>query len=171
MTTLSAASAGETDDRLITIFDTVPVAMGITTLADGRVIAVNTSFLEMFGYRRDEVIGRRTSELNIWANLGERPAIVQQLAAVGTLRNLEMSFRARTGELRQALVSLQLITWGGESCMLSVVVDTTEQKRIEAEQRLLQTITLDIARAADLESALCLVLQRICGGSQPAANM
>ncbi|MFZ2615416.1 MAG: PAS domain S-box protein, partial [Anaerolineae bacterium] len=162
MTTLSVASAGETDDRLITIFDTVPVAMGITTLADGRVIAVNTSFLEMFGYRRDEIIGRRTSELNIWANLGERPAIVQQLAAVGTLRNLEMSFRARTGELRQALVSLQLITWGGESCMLSVALDTTEQKRAEAEQRLLQTITLDIARAADLESALNLVLQRIC---------
>ena len=162
MINLSAASAGETDDRLTTIFDTVPVAMAITTLADGRVIAVNTSFLEMFGYRRDEIIGRRTSELNIWANLGERPAIVQQLAAVGTLRNLEISFRARTGELRQALVSLQFITWGGEPCMLSVALDTTEQKRIEAEQRLLQTITLDIARATDLESALCLVLQRIC---------
>lgn len=162
MTTQSATGAGETDDRLNIIFNAVPVAMGITTLADGRVIEVSTAFLEMFGYRRDEVIGRRTSELNIWANLGERQVIVQQLVAVGTARNLELSFRSRAGEIRQALVSLQLITWNGERCMLSVALDTTEQKRAEAEQRLLQTITLDIAQAVDLESALSLVLQRIC---------
>ena len=162
MTTQAANSASETDDRLAIIFNAVPVAMGITALADGRVIEVNTSFLEMFGFRRDEVIGRRTSELNLWVNLGERPAIVQQLAAVGTVRNLELPFRTHTGEIRQAQVSIQLINWNGEPCMLSLALDVTEQRRAEAEQRLLQTITLDIARAADLESALSLVLQRIC---------
>lgn len=162
MTTQATSSASETDDRLAIIFDAVPVAMGITALADGRVIEVNTSFLEMFGYRRDEIIGRRTSELNIWVNLGERPVIVQQLAAVGTVRNLELPFRTYTGEIRQALVSIQLINWNGEPCMLSIALDVTEQRRAEAEQRLLQTITLDIAQAIDLESALSLVLQRIC---------
>jgi len=43
-----------------------PVAFSLSTLDDGRYLEVNDRFLHITGYTRDEVIGRRSSELSLW---------------------------------------------------------------------------------------------------------
>src|SRR5687768_18505261 len=46
--------------------------MSITTLAEGRYIDVNPSFLSLLGYERHEVIGHSSLELGIWQNSAQR---------------------------------------------------------------------------------------------------
>ncbi len=55
----------QSEQRFSKIFNAAPVAAGISTLAEGRIVDVNEQFLRLFGYQRDELIGRLSSEVNI----------------------------------------------------------------------------------------------------------
>jgi len=51
--------------KLSKIFHSVPVLIGITTVAEGRCVDMNEKGLQILGYRREEVVGRITLELGI----------------------------------------------------------------------------------------------------------
>ena len=67
------------EERFAKVFQRNPVGISITRLDDGRVIDVNDSLLSLLGYSRDEVIGKTTLELNIWAQNSNRERTVQML--------------------------------------------------------------------------------------------
>jgi PAS domain S-box-containing protein len=125
----------QSEQRFANVFRASPVAIGISRLADGRFIDVNDSFVQSFGYRREEVIGRTVAELNMWQQPSDRAAIVEILRERGSVHDLETSFRMRSGELREGLSSIDVIELDDEPCLLSMMVDITERKRAEAALR------------------------------------
>lgn len=170
LTTQDSAAHGGPDERLAIIFDASPVAMTITRLADGLIVAANRAFLTLFGFERTQVIGRTSTSLAVWVNVEERARVVRDLLTHRTLRNLETPFRTNAGAIRQGVVSLELITWDGQPAMLAIIQDITAQKRVELELRLLQTIAQEIGRAPDLKSALSLTLAHICAQGEWAVG-
>lgn len=52
-----------------------PAAFSPSTLDDGRYLEVNDRFLRVTGYTRDEVIGRRSSELGRWSAWADRARV------------------------------------------------------------------------------------------------
>jgi PAS domain-containing protein len=54
------------EERFSKAFHRNPQPMSITTVAEGRYLDVNDSFLVMSGYSREEVIGRTSLELRVW---------------------------------------------------------------------------------------------------------
>ncbi len=50
------------------IFENNSMPMAISTVADGRFVEVNRAFGETTGFTRDEVIGRTSADLNLFAN-------------------------------------------------------------------------------------------------------
>ncbi|MCU1348189.1 MAG: diguanylate cyclase/phosphodiesterase with sensor(s), partial [Acidobacteria bacterium] len=61
----AARALADSESRFSRLFQASPVALGISTVAEGRIIDVNESWLETFGYRRDEVIGRTNADLGL----------------------------------------------------------------------------------------------------------
>ena len=57
-----------TEERFSSAFRLNPAPNAISTLADGRYLNVNDSWLGMTGYARGEVIGNTAGELSIWEN-------------------------------------------------------------------------------------------------------
>ena len=53
-------------------FHASPALMMIARVADGRLIEVNDAFLSRSGFKREEVLGRSTLELGLWARVAER---------------------------------------------------------------------------------------------------
>ena len=135
----------QSEERFAKAFRASPLGMGISTLDDGKFLDVNDSLLDVIGYHRDEVIGRTSVELNIFPDPGQRAAAAEQLRKHKSIKNLEQSFRRRNGEIRQALVSSELISLQNATCILTLAVDITERKQFEAE--------LHEARDAALESS------------------
>ncbi len=85
-------------DLLARIFHINPEPMTLTRIEDGRYVEVNESFLRVFGYRREEVIGRTATELGIWDNPDrDRALIVQQIQSRGYASDIEADFRTRSG--------------------------------------------------------------------------
>jgi PAS domain S-box-containing protein len=125
----------QSEQRFATVFRTSPVGISISRLADGRFIDVNDSFLRTFGYQREQVIARTVLELDMWQWAIDRDLIVELLREQGSVRDMESSFRTRSGELRDGLSSIDLIELDGEICLLSMVIDITERKRANAALR------------------------------------
>ncbi|MGA1264131.1 MAG: PAS domain-containing sensor histidine kinase [Prochlorothrix sp.] len=112
-------------------FQASPAPMTITTLADGRHLEVNRSFLQTTGYTREEVLGRTALELNLWVNWDDRQYLFEQLSQRSTIQNYEFQFRTKTGTIRTALLSTEIIELGNQSCLLAISNDITDRKLAE----------------------------------------
>src|SRR5262249_54997557 len=80
------------EDKFAKAFHSSPASMSISSLAGGRMIDVNESFLKLFGFQLDEVIGHTAAELGLWENREERGRVVAALRGHGTARNLAARF-------------------------------------------------------------------------------
>jgi two-component system, NarL family, sensor kinase len=122
--------------------------MAVTTLKDGRFLDVNESLVKLSGYSRHEIIGRTSLELGVFGSNEHRKAIVGSLLQMGSVRNVELSFPTKNGEMRVMLCSAALIELQGEQCITIAANDITERK--EAEQQLAQ-LSATLLRTQDEE--------------------
>ena len=106
----------------------------ISTLEDGFYVDVNEAFLRTTGYDRHEVIGKSSLELGIWAQPDKRSKMLEILHKEGAVRNMEMEFRMKSGEIRHVLWSAEVIDYGGEKCLIAVTRDITARHRAQQEQ-------------------------------------
>jgi PAS domain S-box-containing protein len=121
----------QSEEKLQKIFRTSPTLINLTNTRTHRYLDVNDAFERITGYSRQEVIGRTTVELGIWADPYRRRELLQQLQAEGRVRDAEFRFRTKTGEIRTGLLSSELIEIEGETYTLTAIADITERKRAE----------------------------------------
>ncbi|OGI47260.1 MAG: hypothetical protein A2151_03635 [Candidatus Muproteobacteria bacterium RBG_16_65_34] len=119
------------EERFSKVFHASPLGIVISSLPEGRIVDANEAFLAMYGFAREEMIGRAARDLNIWVDLEDRARLMQEMAETGRSRNFEARFRRKSGEIGTALSSAEKIELGGEACMLSLLADVTERKRAE----------------------------------------
>ncbi len=136
------------EEKFSKAFRSSPHPISITTLEDGRFIEVNNSFLEVFGYCLEEVIGRTITQLNFWVNLENRTRILQMVQDTGVVYNEEVHFRTKSGAVKTVLLSSEQIDIDGNLCLVGVINDITERKLAEeslrAEQEKSELLLLNI---------------------------
>ncbi|MBN2355233.1 PAS domain S-box protein [candidate division KSB1 bacterium] len=130
---LSAVALQLSEEKFAKTFRASPAAIAVTRLEDGHLLDVNPSLEKLFKYKRDELIGRTTLELGIWAEENDRRRFMQQLQRDHSVRDWECRFRTSQGKIITARVSAEVIEIHGVPCILSVILDTTKQKHIEEE--------------------------------------
>jgi len=122
------------EERFYKAFHASPEPITIATASEGRYIDVNETFLRVTGYRREEVIGRTSLEIKFWEG-SERERLVERLNQGGSVRDLEITFRTKSGEPRTALDSAELVDIAGQKCILAIFKDITEQRSLEKQLR------------------------------------
>ncbi|MBI3804607.1 MAG: MASE1 domain-containing protein [Nitrospirae bacterium] len=123
------------EERFAKAFRSSPDAQSITRQSDGAFIEVNDAWVGLFGYRRDETLGRTTLDLDLYVDPKQREEALLLLEKGGSLRNLEVAVRRRSGEVRQIQLSLEKVALQGEPCLLTTLRDVTEQKKAESALR------------------------------------
>jgi diguanylate cyclase (GGDEF)-like protein/PAS domain S-box-containing protein len=138
----------ESEGRFVKIFQSSPVPVVISRLADGRYLEVNDAWARWSGWSRDEAVGRTSIDLNLWSHSEDREQFVQVVRSGVVVRNMEMRFRKRSGELAEVLVSAEVIELAGEACVVSSLMDFTERKAAERQLRESERRFRDFAEAA-----------------------
>ena len=123
----------ESERRFSTIFHSSPISIILTRIADGCIIDANAALLKLFGYGRDEVLGRTTSELGMFAQPDDRAHLISTLAEHGRLQDIEMCYRKRSGEIGQLLLAAEPLDLAGENYLVCMLSDITARKQAEAE--------------------------------------
>lgn len=141
----AAAHLQASEERFGRAFGASPVPMIVTTLAYGRVIDANESFVRTFGFSgKTDLVGRTSFELNIWHDLADRERMLAILRSGRPLHDVEAKFRRKNGEVGYALASAEIIEIDGEPCCLILFHDITARKQAEAaavdRQRIIQAV-------------------------------
>jgi len=134
-------SLRRSEERFEKIFQASPDAIVISRLSDGRYLEVNQRWLELFGYTREEAIGRTGSDLGVWVDPAERSRLVAEVRQRGAVKDFETRFRKKSGAIIDALLSADVIDIGGEPHLIVPILDITDRKR--AEERIQQLATRD----------------------------
>lgn len=119
------------EERFSKAFRSSPDAISITTVRDSTIVDANDSFYKLTGYSAEDAIGKTTIELGTWQIPEERLAIIDAVKKSGSARDFPWHLHRKSGEIRDALLSVEVIEIGGEACYLSICHDITEQKRAE----------------------------------------
>ncbi|MCX6169822.1 MAG: PAS domain S-box protein [Ignavibacteriales bacterium] len=112
-------------------FHSSPIAMTIQS-DDDLFMDVNDSFLKMIEYQREDIIGYRGHDLNLWADDNERENAQIKFQADGVIRNFEFSFRTKFGKIGTGIIWAEPILISGETCVLTTAFNITDRKRVEA---------------------------------------
>ncbi|MCX7823282.1 MAG: sensor domain-containing diguanylate cyclase [Syntrophobacterales bacterium] len=126
-------------EKMELIFNTSPDAAMITSLDDGTILYVNDGFISASGFTREEAIGKRTLDLEIWKSLEDREAMVSKLVRDGYLKNFEVIVRKKEGSTFHGIVSASIININDVPYMISITRDITERKMMEEQ---LQTMSI-----------------------------
>jgi PAS domain S-box-containing protein len=147
----------ESEERSTKAFRSIPDALVISRLEDGKIIEVNNSWDKVFGYSREEVIGKSSLALNLFADLADRQRIAALLHEQGFVRDFELQIRQKSGALRTVILSVELLEIQGEQCLLTVIHDITERtlaekalKESEKKYRLLADNVEDVIFVLDM---------------------
>jgi PAS domain S-box-containing protein len=107
-----------------------PDCITVTRLEDGQYIEVNGAFLAMTGFERDEVIGKTSKELFLWAESEGRERFLSSLAREGRIRDENILLRVKGGEIRSFQASAAIVMIGGIECVVKILRDVTAQSEM-----------------------------------------
>ncbi len=113
-------------------FNESPDSININKI-DGTYVDINEGFTNVTGYTREDVIGIKSFEINIWAIPEDREKLINGLKEKGEVRNLESKFKCKDGSIKTALMSASLIKINNEPHILSITRDITDRKIIEIQ--------------------------------------
>ncbi len=120
----------KSEERFTKAFRSIPDALIISHLEDGKIIEVNESWQKLFGYNIDEVIGKSSYALNLFVDPADRERTIALLHEQSFIRNFELQIRQKSGELRLVNLSVELLELHGEQYMLTIAQDITERKQV-----------------------------------------
>jgi PAS domain S-box-containing protein len=123
------------EERFRAAFFTSPDAVNINRLDDGLYVDINEGFTHTTGYAREEVIGKSSLEINVWANPEDRDRLITGLRERGVVNNLEAKFRMKDGSVRTGLMSARVLILNGEPHILSITRDIEEMKFAQEKLR------------------------------------
>ncbi|MCF8064348.1 MAG: transporter substrate-binding domain-containing protein [Desulfarculaceae bacterium] len=144
------------EEKFAKAFNHSPLWVVITTLDEGRYLEANETFFHETGYTREEVIGRTSKDLDLRLSPRDREDLVRRIREKGSVRNLEVKRRVRSGEIRDILLSAEMLPMTGEEAMVVALIDVTDLRRAEKEKEKLES---QLLQAQKLES-----VGRLAGG-------
>ncbi|MCC6791697.1 MAG: PAS domain-containing protein, partial [Thermomicrobiales bacterium] len=113
----------EAATRFAPLLRASPVAICLSTLADGRIIDANDAFLRLFGYLPDELIGRTSLELGLFDQPNERARAVTAIREQPMQRAIDVGIVTRGGTRKRVMLWPEVVDLGGVEGLLTQIFD------------------------------------------------
>jgi PAS domain S-box-containing protein len=126
----------EAEHRFERAFAANPAPATICRLTDLRFVKANDGFLELTGYKRDDVLGRSVYEIDVLERADRRTLALERLRAGETIPQMEACLTVPSDPGgRQVVVAGQPIEVGEEPCMLFTFADLEPRRKAEMALR------------------------------------
>jgi PAS domain S-box-containing protein len=150
------------EEKFAKIFRNSPDPIMLISVTDSRIVEVNESFLRMTGYLSNEVIGRTTLELSLWCDPADRDRYFEQHRIHGRASGVEADMRMKSEEVRNCVVSGEILELPDGKHIMGIIRDVTEQKKMQenlmATDRLASIGELASGMAHELNNPLTAVI-------------
>ncbi len=130
--TQAEAATSQSEEKFSKSFRRAPLIMAITNIDDGTFLDINDKFVELSGYSREEIIGRTSLELG-WISEADRNYIIEEWQRHGRVADMELNVRTKDGRQLATRYYGESFPMDGNTRLLSVCIDVTEQRTVEAQ--------------------------------------
>ncbi|MHC1737080.1 MAG: PAS domain S-box protein [Ignavibacteriaceae bacterium] len=126
----SNAIIKSSEEKFSKVFYLNPSASGLSEFDTQKYIEVNDAFCVLFGFSKDEVLGKTAVELGI-LSLETRSAILKNADINGKVTNVETELKTKNGDIKHVLMSAEYLNIQDKKYRYTVVNDITERKQTE----------------------------------------
>ncbi len=124
----------KSEEKFNKLFYQSPAGISISRMDDGILLDCNNSYLEMFEYLKEEIIGKSVLALKI-VSAETRRKILRDIKQYGRFNNKEIPVTTKSGKILTVLFSSDFIELNNEKCMVNTIIDITERKVAEEKQK------------------------------------
>jgi len=128
----------ESENRYRSFFETNTAVKLLIDPADDCIVDANAAAESFYGYARNELIGKSMAEINILPP--ERTRAEMQAAASQQRQYFNFVHRLKSGVMRQVEVYSGPVEIDKRKLLFSIIHDVTERHKLEASQRLAQSV-------------------------------
>lgn len=118
------------EEKFSKVFYLNPSACGLDDLETGKYVEVNDAFCTLFGFDKNEVVGKTPLELGILSPEGLND-LKQKIDDGKSMINVEADLKTKTGEIKHVLLSSENISFQNSKYRYTVVYDHTQRKKAE----------------------------------------
>ena len=122
----------EGERKFRSLFDFSPQAIALTDVVSGQLVDVNDMFCELTKYTKEEILGHTTTEMGFYSE-EDRNRFATELRASGEVHGLEMDFKIKDGSILNSLMFSRIVQIAGKPSIVTIFLNVTEQKRLEAQ--------------------------------------
>ena len=116
------------EEKFSKLFYLNPSPCGLSDLETGKYVEVNQSFCNLFGFRKEEVIGKTAVELGILSKF-IRTKILRSQENDGKISNIETVLIAKNGKSKNVILYAENIYVQDKKYRFTVLNDVTERKK------------------------------------------
>jgi two-component system sensor histidine kinase/response regulator len=100
-------------------FSMSTLPMAISNLDSGIYVDVNNAFLKILGYKKKEIIGHTSDDIQVFADIGESNKYIRLLSNFNKVVDFPVNLRKKNGETKSFLFSSETIKMGNEVYLLT----------------------------------------------------
>lgn len=145
------AAIRASESKFRNVFDHSPFAIGIGDVEKGILYEVNNAWLDMFGFDREEVIGRSLKEIGLPETIEDEEKIKRELQGCSRIVNTPFHFRKKSGETINILFSAEYISINNHPALLVMMSDITLQEHQQMSIERLEQAVEERTRQLNLE--------------------
>ena len=121
----------ESEAKFRTLFDASPMAMALIEMENGNVIDVNGKFCDWMKCDKQALIGKKAAALSFQSE-EDLANLLQEMQDAGSLNGLSIDLLSQDGDVLNSQIFARIMGVSGKPHVLTMFVDTTEKKRLEA---------------------------------------
>lgn len=153
------------EEKFAKLFLMSPDGIVLMDLDALKIKDANETFSRIFGFQREEVLGKTLSELNIFSDphVGERA--FEQFAHTGKILHLEFESRTKSGAALDCMLSGQSLEIGDRRHAIAIIRDVAEVKKMNAmmiqTEKMISLGGIAAGIAHEINNPLGIVLQAV----------
>lgn len=121
------------EKKFLTMYENSPLPKSLITWSDKKLVDVNSAWCNLFGFTREEALGKTTVDLGIVRDEKARNMILERLGQSGKSKNIEMQLFTKDGKSLVVTNNGTLFDLDGKQYVIVTQMDITETKKLERQ--------------------------------------
>ena len=141
---VSERALKDSEKKFSIAFEKSPLPLSLTSIPDGRYLAVNKAYVRHTEFSREALIGKRPRQFGLWIDLESRKQFLELMRTQGRVEGYEASLRTRTGRICEVVLFAEVLHLEGRPRALIAAQDITLRKE---DERKLSAKTQELSEA------------------------
>jgi PAS domain S-box-containing protein len=159
------------EERFVKAFRASPVPLLLQSVREQLYVDVNESFLQLTGFKREEVLGQTPVGLKLFPQPVTSREILESILAKRLVRNLQTELDTREGKTLTVLISAEAFELESQPHFLMSIQDITERLNVENQLRQAQKMEVVGQIAAGIAHDFNNILTVIQGHAELQSNV